>query len=410
MKRILKWVGILVLVLLVAVGGFAAYVAINGIPTYDVHVTEFKVEATPERIAHGRQLAELLCVHCHTDPITHNLTGTLLPDLPEEFGIAYSKNITKHPKKGIGAWSDGEIAWLLRTGIHPKTGLFVPPWMPKFPRMSDEDLRSIIAFLRSDDPLVAPQTTENRVSQPTFLAKFLCYVAFKPLPYPSAPIPTVDTTNKVAYGKYLAVGVLDCWTCHSGDFKKMDMVQPEKSFDFFAGGNEMLDVNRHMVPTTNITSDKRFGIGGWTEEQFKTAMHTGIKPDGTPFRYPMVRMPQLSDNALSSIYAYLMTTPAIAKPRTECPPYTIPTTASAGMKTYYKFSCQRCHGESGLGIADLQLADKKYASDSVLVDVIRHPAKYWPDTYMPEWESHISDQEYADLAGYVRELGKKSGR
>ncbi|CAN5402416.1 cytochrome c [soil metagenome] len=410
MKRLMKWVAIVLLVIIAAAGGFAAYVAIRGIPTFEPHVVEFKVISSPERVAHGRNLAMMLCVHCHTDPITRQLTGTKLLDLPVEFGTAYSKNITQDKEHGIGNWSNSEIVYLLRTGIHPKTGKFVPPWMPKFPRVSDEDMASIISFLRSDDPIVAAQPVVNKESEPTFLAKFLCYVAFKPLDYPSAPIPVPDTTNKVAYGKYLAVGLLDCWTCHSGDFKKMDMVNPEKSFEFYAGGNEMLDANGHIVPTTNLTSDTRHGIGAWKEADFVLAMRTGIKPDGTPMRFPMVRLPQLSDYAISSIFAYLLTTPAIPKPNQAPPAYTIATNASAGMKAYYKFSCQRCHGESGLGIADLQLASKKYVADTTLIDVMKHPSKYWPDTYMPEWEATVSDQEYADLAVYVRELGMKSKR
>jgi hypothetical protein len=32
-------------------------------------------------------------------------------------GPTYVKNITGHPVKGIGAWSDAEIAYLIRTGI-----------------------------------------------------------------------------------------------------------------------------------------------------------------------------------------------------------------------------------------------------------------------------------------------------
>jgi len=410
MKRIFKWAAIALLVVILVVGGFATYVAVRGIPTYETHVVDVAVTSTPERVAHGRKLAMMLCVHCHTDPITRNLTGSKLLDLPEEFGIAYSKNITQDREHGIGGWSNGEIAWLLRTGIHPKTGKFIPPWMPKFPRLSDEDLASIISFLRSDDPLVAAQPNANVEGEPSFLAKLLTYVAFKPLDYPTTPIASPDTTNKVEYGKYLALGVLDCWTCHSGDFKKMDMLNPENSFEFMAGGNLLLDANGHVVPSKNISSDKRHGIGAWKEEDFIRAMRTGIYPDGTPMRFPMVRMQQLSDHAISSIFAYLLTTPAISKPNQTPPPYAIPANASAGMKAYYKYSCQRCHGESGLGIADLQLAAKKYADDSLLVDVIKRPTAYWPDSYMPEWGDHVTDQEYADLAVYVRELGKKSGR
>jgi len=117
----MKWVAIVLLVIVAAAGGFAAYVPLRGIPTYEPHVVEFKVVSTPERVVQGRNLAMMLCVHCHTDPITRQLTGTKLLDLPAEFGTAYSKNITQDKEHGIGNWSNNEIVYLLRTGIHPKT-------------------------------------------------------------------------------------------------------------------------------------------------------------------------------------------------------------------------------------------------------------------------------------------------
>ena len=96
-----------------------------------------------------------------------------MDDMPPQFGVAYSLNITQHPQKGIGSWTDGEIAYLLRTGI-ARDGRYTPPWMVKLPRASDEEIASIIAFLRSDDPLVQASDVEDIPSRPTFFAKFLC--------------------------------------------------------------------------------------------------------------------------------------------------------------------------------------------------------------------------------------------
>ena len=208
MKKTFRWIGIILGVIVIAAASIAAYIHFTGFPSYDVQTITAKVESTPFRVERGRTLAMMLCVECHRNAETQLLTGTQLKDLPEEFGVAYSRNITQHPTKGIGNWTDGELLWLLRTGIHPKTGKYLPPWMPKFIRMSDEDLHSIIAFLRSDDPLVKPADVDNIESQPSFLAKFLARVAFKPFEYPSAPIAPPDTNNPIEHGKYLANGVL----------------------------------------------------------------------------------------------------------------------------------------------------------------------------------------------------------
>ena len=62
-----------------------------------------------------------------------------------------------------------------------RDGIFTGPFMQS-PHLSDEDLISIIAFLRSDDPLTAPRDIDDRQMKVTFLTKLLLHVAWKPLP------------------------------------------------------------------------------------------------------------------------------------------------------------------------------------------------------------------------------------
>lgn len=406
MKKLLKWVGIILGVIVLCIAGFAMYVQFSGIPSYPIQQVTLQVESTPEKVARGRKLAQMLCVACHFDPQTKQLSGKHMAELPKEFGIAYSRNITQHKTLGIGAWTDGEITFALRTGIHPKTGSFIPPWMPKFNHMADYDLQSIISFLRSDDPLVQPNEAVNRISEPSFLAKFLTRVGvFKPFDLPSAPIPMPDSTNEVALGKYCVFN-LDCYQCHSADFKTMNMNEPEKSGGYLGGGNEVTDAAGKIVPTRNITMDKTNGIGNWTKEQFITAMLTGFKPDGKIMRAPMGSRKQLSVREAGAIYEYLKTVPVLTtanKPAAEYPP-----ASNAGQKAYQKYECIRCHGETGGGFGDLTLAYKKYPDDETLKDVILNIEKYYPDASMPVWNGHISDEDLNALCGYVRELGKKA--
>src|SRR3954468_18459184 len=149
MKRVLKGFGYVLGTVVIAIGGFVGYCAIDGIPHFKKPMSDVTVDVTPERVARGKKLASLLCAECHKNPTTGKLTGKLMEDAPREFGEIHSRNITRSKEHGIGAWTDGEIVSLIRTGI-ARDGRYTPPYMAKLPHMGDEDLYSIVAFLRSD--------------------------------------------------------------------------------------------------------------------------------------------------------------------------------------------------------------------------------------------------------------------
>jgi mono/diheme cytochrome c family protein len=310
MKKIFRYLLIFVLVVVVVVGGFAAYVALKGIPTYTAEKIELKVAATPDRVANGQKLASMLCKSCHFNEGTGKFTGRKMDEAPQ-FGEIYSKNITNAPSNGIGKWTDGELAVLLRTGVKPD-GRYLPPYMPKLVHLSDEDLQSMIAFLRSDHAWVQADNTRQPDTKPSFLTKFLTTIgAMEPFPYPKQPIPAPDTTNKVNWGKYIALGQMDCFSCHSKDFAKNDYFNPEKSEGFFGGGNEMIGLEGKNLKSLNITMDET-GIGSWSEEDFVKAVKYGIKPGNQPaLRPPMQPYTGLSDGEVKAIYAYLKTIPKI---------------------------------------------------------------------------------------------------
>lgn len=310
MKKSLKAVGYIALTAMAVSAVALAYIAAAGIPSYDAGKTDIRVDRTEARIHRGRKLVGLLCQHCHYNGKTGALTGRLMDDAPPEFGKAYSANITNHPDAGIGRWTDGEIAYLLRTGVK-KDGQYAPPWMPKLPLISDEDLFSIIAFLRSEDPLVQPVDAPSVPCEPSFLTKFLCRVAFKPLPYPEQPVIAPPVIHTAAYGRYLACAVVDCYGCHSADFTKTDPLIPENSMGFFGGGNAMIGTDGRVVHTANITPDPTTGIGNWSQEQFIVAVTQGRRPDGKQLRLPMPPYVMLDSLEAAAIYQYLRTVPPI---------------------------------------------------------------------------------------------------
>jgi len=406
MRKALKWlaaaVGAIVGIALAA----AAFIALSPLPRYPVKKVTFEVDVTPERVARGRRTVGLLCAGCHLDPGTGAFTGKRMLDLPPQFGEAWSLNITAHRVKGIGSWTDGEIAYLLRTGV-ARDGRYTPPWMIKTPNLSDEDLGDVIAFLRSDDPLVQARDVDDRESRPSLLTKLLCRVAFKPLPWPSGPIVAPAPDDVVSYGRYLVTGRWQCFGCHSADFATVDDLHPERSEGYLGGGNAMPDVSGQLVPTSNLTPDVETGIGGWTREEFRRALVEGIAPDNRPLRYPMVPFRVLTDDEVSAIFAYLRSVPPIKKavPRPAPPALD---SADRGRQVYYAYGCNGCHGDSGLGQWDLRWGPERYPTDEELIAYIKHPERVKPGIAMPTWDGIIQEDEYAPLAAHVRSLAEGS--
>jgi cytochrome c2 len=311
MKKAFRYLLIIVGIILLIAGGFAAFVAIRGIPKYKAEKISLTVEATPARLEKGQKLATMLCASCHLDQNTGKFTGHKMEEAGA-FGEIYSKNITKDKKYGRGNWTDGELAVLLRTGVKPD-GTYLPPYMPKLIHFSDEDLASVIVFLRSEHPWVQANTTRQPQSKPSFLAKFLTNIgAVKPFNFPKAPIPEPDTTNAVAWGRYIALGQMECFSCHSKDFAKNDYLHPEKSPGFFGGGNKLTVGDGNTITSRNITMDEETGIGKWSEEDFVKAVKYGELPNNQHrLRPPMKPYSLLTDNEVKAIYAYLKTIPEI---------------------------------------------------------------------------------------------------
>jgi len=404
MRKPLKVLLFAALGAVLAVGAFLLYVAMTGIPRYAPGKVQVKVEVTPDKVARGKKFAGLLCASCHMDPTTRRLTGKRMADSPPEFGLVFSKNITRDSTAGIGSWTDGELIYFLRTGVD-RTGQYVPPYMVKLPHLSDDDLESIVAFVRSDDPLVgaSPDHPPGR-TQPTFLTKFLAHTLFKPLPFPNQRISAPPASDKVAYGRYLS-DALGCYSCHSRDFKTMNEREPEKSAGYMGGGNPLRDQTGAIVRSANITFDEETGIGKWSEADFTRAVREGVRPDKKVLVYPMEMMPELTEEDTAALYAYLKSVPKLknAVARTE---HLVTADASEGKKLYNKYGCVSCHGETGAALADLRQAAQHYPNDKDLIAWIRNPGLIKPGVKMPTWEGIIPDKEYPVLVAYVKELGK----
>jgi len=306
---------VLVKVLMVLLGlflVFGLYVQFSDLPKYVPQEVELKIESDSLMITEGARLSSMLCSNCHMSS-DNVLAGRLLTEAPPEFGTVYSANITGHKENGIGSWTDGEIACLLRTGVK-RDGSFAPFYMPRFTHLTDRDLHCIIAYLRSEKREVRAVDRKQPTSRPSFLVKFLCRVAWKPFAYPSQKIVFTDTLNLVAYGKYLVTGRYDCYPCHSADFTKVDFQNPENTEGFLGGGNKLIDLNGEEVYSANISSDKETGIGNWDYHLFRQALVEGKGSKGVTLRYPMLPYTSLRESETRAIFAYLRQVPEINNP------------------------------------------------------------------------------------------------
>ena len=104
------------------------------------------------------------CLECHT-PIGERGViqfGTALgaggrpfmpsfvKGLPARWQGAVSRNITPHPEKGIGAWSDAEVKRAITQGVSRDGRKMVEPMaFAWYAGMRDEDLDAIVAYLRT---------------------------------------------------------------------------------------------------------------------------------------------------------------------------------------------------------------------------------------------------------------------
>ncbi len=92
------------------------------------------------------------------------LAGPDLTTWVGPWGISYSANLTPDSATGLGAWNEDAFMRALRTGKHQgqDNGRPIMPPMPweLIGRMTDDDLRSVFAYLRTLTPV------SNRVPGP----------------------------------------------------------------------------------------------------------------------------------------------------------------------------------------------------------------------------------------------------
>ena len=287
-------------------------------------------ERTTARLERGRYIVEgpAHCFECHSE-IDWDKPGAQ-PKAGKKgggmnftaYGIPWliAPNITPDAETGAGTWTDEQLARAIREGIG-RDGRRLYPVMPYeyFREMSDEDLASVVVYLRSIEPVrnALPTTSIPEPVKPTV-------PPHEPVIEPVLP---PDVSNPVSRGKYL-VALASCSSCHTP--VKQGVPNTELSF---AGGMSFKGP-WGAVNSANITPDAS-GISYYDEALFITTLRTGhVGARQLKSIMPWGYFRNMTDDDLKAIFAYLRTLPPIQHrvDNTETPT-----------------SCPRCGGKHGYG-------------------------------------------------------------
>jgi len=307
MKRLARIVlvllGVLVVLLVVAISftiGWRPFIGPKARP-----LTARKFDSTPQRLARGHYLANSVsgCSFCHSEhdwdapgePIRSGFEGAgeVIPYLGLP-GQVVAPNLTPDRETGAGDWTDDQIARAVREGIgHDGRALFPMMAYGRFRSMSDEDLASVIVYLRS----LPPVHHELPSTKIIFPVKYLIRNAPQPV---TAPVSTPDPSDRVAWGKYL-VTIGGCEDCHTAQDRGQDIAGMN-----LAGGSFLAE-GTEQAAAANITPDPT-GINYYDEGIFLKMMRTGYV--GARKINPIMPYPfygNMTDDDLKAISAYLRT-------------------------------------------------------------------------------------------------------
>jgi mono/diheme cytochrome c family protein len=220
------------------------------------------------------------------------------------FGRFVARNLTADKETGLGAQTDGEIARAVRYAVD-RQGRFIPLMKLALGPMSDEDLRAVVSYIRTQ----APVRRDEEPEQWGFLAKVLAATKLGPAAPPPPPAPPSDQPN-VERGAYLANGPAACYTCHSrfDPFNGFAMVGAP-----FAGGGSEPDesdpASEFQAP--NLTPDPKTGrIAAWDEATFLTRFRGGKAFKGS--HMPWEHYAEMTDADIRSLFRYLKSLPPVA--------------------------------------------------------------------------------------------------
>lgn len=242
------------------------------------------VVSSPERVQRGEQLANSFCVECHSTTGEMPMTGGVdfAKDIPIPLGSMVSANLT--PAGVLKNYTDGELLRVFRAGVNREGHTLAVMNTVNVRYMSDEDLESLIAFLRSQTPV--EKENQNPADHLNYLAMVMVGAGMIPgNPPVQGPIVAPPKSATAEYGAYI-LSYQDCRVCHGEQYT--------------GGAGGLAPVGPSLMAARH-----------WTSEQFKQTLRTGIRPDGSHLSQdmPWKAAGRMDDVELDAIYAYLQTLP-----------------------------------------------------------------------------------------------------
>ncbi|MBO9701380.1 MAG: c-type cytochrome [Sporocytophaga sp.] len=278
---------------------------------------EMKVDMSPAKVERGKYLANYVsvCMDCHSErdwnkfagPMVEGTLGSGGAEFNQKLGFPgtfYAQNISP---VGLENWTDGEIFRAITSGVS-KDGkaLFTVMPHPAYGKMDEDDIKCIIAYLRT----LKPEGKQAPESKADFPMNFIINTIPQKPDFHKIP----DTTDVVAYGKYIYTAAA-CTDCHTKQDKGRKI---EGMTD--AGGFEFPLPYGGIVRSANITPDKETGIGNWTEEQFvkrfkaytdSAARNMIVHKGRFNTNMPWTMYAGMKEEDLKALYAYLKSIPPV---------------------------------------------------------------------------------------------------
>jgi nicotinate dehydrogenase subunit B len=360
-------------------------------------------------IERGRQLAALGdCATCHTaiDGVLN--AGGRAIETP--FGIIYSTNITPDVETGIGNWSYPAFERAMREGIH-RDGAHLYPAFPysHFAKASDADLQALYAFLMAQTPV----RQDNRAHVLAFPLSWRPLLAGWNALFHDAATFTPDPAKSAIWnrGAYLVEGLGHCGACHS----PRNALGAERANAYLAGGF----AEGWEAPA--LTSLSQAPIA-WSEDELFAYLRTGYSRFHGVAAGPMAPVVKdlkaLPDEDIRAIATYIASFNETAADKPEAlaadlersTALRIAASSPFGQRLY-EGACAVCHEVGGPPLfgsrPSLALNSNLHAATpDNLIQVILHGimAPVSSDLgYMPAFGTHVSDDQLAELIGYLRQ-------
>lgn len=304
--RLLALLGIIIVLAIISSILYVLYARPN------IPLKEIRAEITPARVERGKYLANhvTVCMDCHSTRDWSKFSAPLKPGTigkgGEKFdpsmgfpGIYYSPNITPF---NLSSWSDAEIYRAITSGV-TKDGRPMFPVMPYpyYGTLATEDVLSIIAYIRSLDPISYTAPASN----PDFPMNIILHL----IPKTASPVNIPSISDTVKYGQYL-VNAAGCIECHS-PVEKGQIIRDRA----FTGGRVFMMPSGELR-SANITPDQETGIGSWTADAFVKRFKDYdlslynppvLKKNSFMTIMPWTMYAGMAPTDLRSIYAYLHT-------------------------------------------------------------------------------------------------------